>query len=207
MDYLNKPEYAGSSHIGTREYQQDALETGESVFGAVFGVLCDGMGGMEDGGLASRTATLSMAQAFNEMDPEGDIPEFLVRQAKLTNQVIYQMPVNKDDYGKTGTTLAAVVICGSHLYWLSIGDSRIYIIRQDEIVSVAPDHSYALELAQQVRLGNITAEEAASDPQKEALISFLGMEELALMDINPNAFILNSGDIILLCSDGLYKSL
>jgi len=64
-----------------------------------------------------------------------------------------------------------------------------------------------MELEKQVQNGMITAEEAANDPMREALISYLGIDRLTLIDSNRNPFSLEPGDTILLCSDGLYRSL
>jgi len=200
-------EYACAIHIGTRANQQDFVEVGTSKTGVVFGVLCDGMGGLDDGDLASRTAAQAMALTIAEMDPECDIHEFLVSQAHLINEMIYDLPSDESQKGAVGTTLSAIVITGGELYWLSIGDSRIYIIRHGEILSVTRDHSYKLILEEQVKNGNITAEDAANDSQRDALISYLGVDELVLIDSNLNPFALEPGDTILLCSDGLYRSL
>jgi len=200
-------EFACSKHIGTREYQQDSVEVGTGADGVVFGVLCDGMGGLEDGELASRTAAQALAEALREMDPSCDIPAFLSSHAHSINKLIFELPSDVSKRGAAGTTLCAAVIVGDSLFWLSVGDSRIYIIRKQEILAVTREHSYSLDLEEQVRAGRITAEEAAEDPSREALISYIGMDELALIDCNRNPFLLESGDIVLLCSDGLYRSL
>ena len=198
---------ASSSHIGTRAYQQDSTETGHGRGKLVFGILCDGMGGLEGGELASSTAAKTLALSLCEMDPTCDIPTFLEAQAHMLNQMIRALPALNGERGLSGTTLTAAVIINASLYWLSVGDSRIYIIREQEIAVVTRDHSYALTLEQRVREGKLTAVEAAGDPQRDALISFLGMEELELIDFNRNAFALRDGDLVLLCSDGLYRSL
>jgi len=200
-------EYASSSHIGTRECQQDFVETGTGAEGIVFGVLCDGMGGLDDGEYASRTAAQAMASAIAEMEPNCDIHAYLVLQVERINRLIFELPSDDSQRGAVGTTLVAVVITGSDLYWLSVGDSRIYIIRRKEILSVTRDHSYSLELEAQVKQGRITAEEAASNPNRDALISYLGVDVLTLIDSNRNPFSLEPGDTVLLCSDGLFRSL
>lgn len=199
--------YAASSHIGTREYQQDFVETGIGKEGVVFGVLCDGMGGLDDGDFASRTAAQAMLSALSEMDPECDIHAYLVTQAQLINRLIFELPLDENQRGAAGTTLVAVVFKKELLYWLSVGDSRIYIIRKNEIVPITRNHSYSLELEQLIQIGKITEEEAANDPKRNALISYMGIEHLTIIDSNRNPFPLESGDAVLLCSDGLYNSL
>jgi len=200
-------EYACSSHIGTRENQQDYIDAGASVSGVVFGIVCDGMGGLSGGEVASSTAAQALAEALIKMDPNCDVPAFLTAQAHYVNKLVYDLPFESEGGIGAGTTIVAAVIVDKNLYWLSIGDSRIYIIRKNEIEIVTRDHSYSMELEGRVRDGRITAEDAASDPMRDALISYLGIDDLKIIDCNRNAFILKPGDIILLCSDGLYRSL
>ena len=200
-------EYAFSSHIGTREYQQDTVEVGKNQEGVYFGVLCDGMGGLDDGGLASFVTVKLLVKAICRSNHINDIPGFLVSQAHILNNAIYTLPSGDGDNGIMGTTLAAAMISKNSLYWLSVGDSRVYIVRGKEIVRVTRDHNYALELNEQVRAGLLSEEEAAADTKREALISFLGMEALRLIDFNKTAFPLEPDDTVLLCSDGLYRSL
>jgi protein phosphatase len=200
-------ETACASHIGTRQYQQDAVLLGTGRGDIVFGILCDGMGGLEDGELASRTAVESVSEALRGMDPECNIPSFLISTAILANGAVGAIPSASGRRGESGTTLTVAVITKGSLFWASVGDSRIYILRHGEIVSVTRDHSYSLELGEMVAKGKITAEDAANDPGRDALISYLGIDNLELIDFNHNAFALEHGDIVLLCSDGLYRSL
>jgi len=91
---------------------------------------------------------------------------------------------------------------------LSVGDSRIYILRGDEMVQVNRDHNFKLRLDMQLKNGQINEEEYVGKMnQGEALISYLGMGDVSLMDVNQEPFILMDGDVVLLCSDGLYKRL
>jgi len=108
---------------------------------------------------------------------------------------------------QSGTTLASVIIVDNKLYWASVGDSRIYLIRNNEMAQITVDHNYAVVLDQKVRQGRITKEEAESHPKREALISFVGMGGVKHIDLNSKPFQLLNGDYIVICSDGLYRSL
>lgn len=198
---------------GNREYQQDAVYvTPSKVLAAnkktrVMGIVCDGMGGMADGGKASQTAIQMMLQGFKNIEkmPEVDIPGFFQQGIKVIDRVIHDFP--KEDGKGSGTTMVACIVEDNRLYWASVGDSRIYIIRGNQIQQVTRDHNYWLRLMEMVEAGQITMEQASSMKQKEALISFLGIGNISLMDINTTPFELQYGDIVMLCSDGITKTL
>ena len=107
----------------------------------------------------------------------------------------------------SGTTLVAAIAENNRLYWASVGDSRIYILRGRDMIQVTRDHNYMLRLQQMVDNGQMTLQEAQAKKQKEALISFLGIGNVTLMDINEQPFEMQFGDIVLLCSDGITKTL
>ena len=195
-----------SSILGTRKNQQD------TVFGAVDGnraiaVVCDGMGGMNGGELASQTAaTILIDDYYNTTIT--DMREFFQKEAKKMDQAVNNL---KNEDGRPlngGTTVVAVVIENNKMYFLSVGDSKIYILRDNEILAVNREHNYRLSLDEKLKKGQITKEQyIAEEDQAEALISYLGMGNVSLMDINNEPFILQENDIVLLCSDGLYKRL
>ncbi len=200
-------EVGTSSIIGTRDNQED------TIFGYVcqeraIGMVCDGMGGLAKGELASKAAAESLADAWFESKEIEDIPDFLKRQAiKADEKVFFQEDENGERI-RAGTTMVAAIVEKDELYWLSVGDSKIYIIRGEEIISVCREHNYRLTLDQRLEQGQLTQEEyAAEEYRAEALISYLGMGNVSLMDVNAQPFRMRDGDIVLLSSDGLYKSL
>lgn len=199
--------------VGNRNYQQDALYVSPSKILAankktrVLAVVCDGMGGMADGGKASRTAIQMMVQGFQkvEKEPELNIPAFFQQGIYAMDQTISTFP--KENGRGSGTTMVACIVEDNKLYWASVGDSRIYIIRNHQMKQVTRDHNYWLILQEKVAAGEMTMEEAMAQRQKEALISYLGMGNVSLMDINAEPFTLQYGDMIMLCSDGITKTL
>lgn len=201
------------SAVGNRNYQQDALYVSSSRMLAankktrILGVVCDGMGGMSDGGKASRTAIQMMLQGFQTVEKrqELNIPAFFQQGIRTIDRVISDFP--KENGRGSGTTMVACIVEDQKLYWASVGDSRIYIIRGHQMQQVTRDHNYALRLQEQVDAGMMTAEEALSQRHREALISYLGMGNVSLMDINTVPFELQYGDMVMLCSDGITKTL
>lgn len=197
-----------SSIIGTRKYQQD------SIYGKVYqnmralAVICDGMGGMNGGEIASKTAVDTLVHDFNRDINISNIPDFFKKEAIKLDECVTEL---EDEYGNPlggGSTIVSIIANGNELYWLSVGDSRIYIIRNHEIKAVNQDHNFRMQLDAMLAAGKITAEEYKQEEhQAEALISFLGIGGLSLMETNVKPFTLKMNDIVLLCSDGLYKRL
>ena len=198
---------------GRREYQQDAVYvTPSKKFAAnrktrVMAVVCDGMGGMADGGKASRTAIQMMINGFQNVQsqPQMNIPGFFRSAIVTIDKTIAAFP--KENGRGSGTTMVAAIAEENRLYWASVGDSRIYIIRGNEIRQITRDHNYWLRLQEMVAQGKMTQEEAMGKRQKEALISFLGIGNVSLMDISTQPIEMHYGDVVMLCSDGITKTL
>ena len=198
---------------GNREYQQDAVYVTPSKVLAsnkktrVMAIVCDGMGGMADGGKASQTAIQMMKHGFEKIEKQSDvnIPEFFRQGIVTIDHTINSFP--KENGKGSGTTMVACIAEDNRLYWASVGDSRIYIIRGNEMRQVTRDHNYWLRLMEMVNAEKMTMEEAMNTRQKEALISFLGIGNVSLMDINTEPFEMKYGDVIMLCSDGITKTL
>ena len=213
------PELATFSYTdqGRREYQQDAVYvTPSKKFAAnrktrVMAVVCDGMGGMADGGKESRTAIQMMINGFQNVQnqPQMNIPGFFRSAIVTIDKTIASFP--KENGRGSGTTMVAAIAEENKLYWASVGDSRIYIIRennnQTEMRQITRDHNYWLRLQEMVAQGKMTQEEAMGKRQKEALISFLGIGNVSLMDISTEPIPMQYGDIVMLCSDGITKTL
>lgn len=198
---------------GNRQYQQDAAYiTPSRVLASnkktrVMAIVCDGMGGMADGGLASQTAINMMVQGFQNIEKQQDIhiPSFFRQGIATIDKTIFNFP--KENGKGSGTTMVACIAEDNKLYWASVGDSRIYILRGNQMQQVTRDHNYWLKLQEKVAAGEMTMEEAQRQKQKEALISFLGMGNVSLMDINTTPFEMQFGDVVMLCSDGITKTL
>ena len=108
-----------------------------------------------------------------------------------------------------GTTLAAAVIHGAHLHFVSVGDSRIYLVRGRNMTRLTEDQNYDMTLRRSLLAGRIgEAEYRREAKYAEALISYIGMNGLKVIGCNADEETrLLPGDKLLICSDGLYKSL
>lgn len=192
------------SSMGDRPDQQDSAgylleEEGGTV------IICDGMGGHKEGKLASRIGVESFLERIVTIN-EDYINSDLLEIVQDIDEDIADLKDNNGESLRAGSTLAAVWIKNNQLFWVSVGDSRIYILRKNEFIQVTEDHTYELALKENIKAGEITEQFYNEEIDKsEALISFLGAGELPIISSNESAFRLQSGDQILIMSDGLYK--
>ena len=198
-------EMAILSVIGDRKDQQDTFVYHMTDGGGIFAV-CDGMGGHEGGQLASRTAADYLLECCGlDRLPEDPMP-LLLETARGMDRRVSQLSYPDGTPMKAGTTMAAVVVQDQQLYWISVGDSRVYLKRGHEFLQVTFDHIYQSVLDENLEAGEITRQEYETESQRgEALISFIGLGELKLIDYNDTPLSLQKDDLILIMSDGLYK--
>ena len=199
-------EMYGSTHVGTRDYQQDRMNMyrADSFCAAI---VCDGMGGREHGEKASQYAVDYITNALSHISAEGYINTMLTNAAFEANDAITEFQDASGRPLKAGTTVVTALIAGDGLHIMSVGDSRIYLIRDGKITQLTQDQNYRLRLNELLKLGLITQPEYDKESKRaEALISFLGVGEPIMVDTK-GPYELLQNDIILLCSDGLYKGL
>ena len=196
-----------SSIIGTRKYQQDSFACIEIESGSM-AVVCDGMGGLNGGEQASQLSVEQLMNDFIRAMPMNNIIQFYYDEAKKLDRMVYLLKDDKGNKLGAGTTIVSVIIKDKMLNWLSVGDSKIYVIRDGRLYCIVSEHNYRLTLDNLLQKGKITIDEYKKEEYRaEALISFLGIGNVSLIETNTAPFELVAGDIILLCSDGLYKSL
>lgn len=200
-------EIAFCSVIGGREEQQDCsgyeLKDDEGI-----AVVCDGMGGHEGGKIASTLAVDNLLKAYLQESPCDDIHHVLVETIHKIDEKVSLITKDDGTRMKSGATIVSVVIKKKSLYWISVGDSRIYLYRNSELVRATTDHNYYLWLEQKKANGQISEADYAMEEKKgEALISFLGIGGLPMIDSNESPLELQKDDRIILMSDGLYKLL
>jgi serine/threonine protein phosphatase PrpC len=194
-------------HIGARDNQQDSFcisdisNAGLCARKGILGVVADGMGGMADGAETSAIVTRTMLQYFNEVD-SSDYPQFdMLVMLNTANENINRFMSGRD---KGGSTVVAVIIHNCKLYWVAVGDSRIYLIRNGAIIQLNREHVYSVELDEKAAAGEISWETAAGDSRREALTSYLGIKDLEKIDRCYRPLNLLDGDRILLMSDGVF---
>lgn len=196
-------EIACESALGTRAEQQDSYYINQNDH-SVLAVVCDGMGGLSNGQRASLTAACQLGKLHKQKSAAVPFPVFFVNASDVLDDTVHSF--SSSDGKRAGTTLVAVALEENCLYWLSCGDSRLYIIRKNEIVQVTRDHNYKLTMDELLQQGKITKTKYEQELcRSEALISYIGMGGIDLLDLNGTPFMLQDSDLLLLMSDGLYR--
>jgi protein phosphatase len=176
-------------------------------------VVCDGMGGRNAGEIASRLAVDVIQKHMREARDNASLPMIgessrqfsvqtnrLASAIRLANQVIYNAARSQPGQEGMGTTVVSALLNGSVLSVAHVGDSRLYLMRGETIQPLTADHSL---VAEQVRRGILTEEEAERSPQKNIITRALGVDETVEVELDEIPVM--SGDSLLLCSDGLTR--
>lgn len=199
-----------ATSIGGRQSQQDrvnvsplALEDGSGIYA----VLCDGMGGLAGGEKASSLTTEILSDALSGALPSDALYSTICAAMKSANEQVSSLYGENGRPLNCGTTALAAVAANNELVWCSAGDSRIYLFRGGTLYQLTTDQVFMLRLMDEVNSGMMTLQEALSHPKRDALISYIGSGEHLVIDRSASPVLLAPGDIILLTSDGLYKSL
>lgn len=162
--------------------------------------VADGMGGYEAGDVASNMIVTSLAeiQKCENLDTFVDSIEDKILD---TNQRILEYSEIMHDGRMLGSTVVTLLIKGQVGVCLWAGDSRLYMLRNNQLQQLSRDHSHVQELLDQ---GTITAEDAVNHPDGNVITRAVGTSEELYIDIS--VFNVQLGDTFLLCSDGLYNS-
>jgi len=163
-------------------------------------VVADGMGGYEGGQEASRLAVETLVAVYRDFG--GDDPqEALVEALQAAHEQIRQYSFAHPELRGMGTTCTAAAIVQDALYYVHVGDTRLYLIRNGQITKVTRDHSYVGRL---VEAGMISQEQAENHPQRNILTAALGTNPDLIMDSPGHPEPLRPEDVLLICSDGLW---
>lgn len=162
-------------------------------------VIADGMGGHNAGEIASELAANTIRTYVQENISDYDNNEELIRDAIIeANRIIYEKSIKDDSLRGMGTTVTCGIIDNNILYLGHVGDSRGYIINDNEIKKITEDHSFVQEL---INNGSITEDEAMSHPQRNLITRAVGIDKYVVIDTK--TIDIENYDIIVFCSDGL----
>jgi protein phosphatase len=166
-------------------------------------IVADGMGGHNAGEVASSMAVQQVAGYIKENIKaielgDKEIKDLIGNAILYANERVYKTSILQSNYLGMGTTLSMVIAKNSRIYIGHVGDSRIYLIRDNVILRLTEDHSLVAEL---IKAGTIKPEEANNHPQKNVITRALGTEYTIESDVSQ--WDLKNNDIILICTDGL----
>ena len=191
-----------------RKHNEDAFAVSEEIN---LYIVCDGMGGAEAGEVASEVTSnylikyitdkktlLEEYQTSPNSENKNKIINILKTAVASASQTLWDMAQKDPAKRGMGTTLVLILLCGPDVFVAHVGDSRVYLWRQGEVHQLTEDHSLLNEL---VKAGQITPEEAATDPRSNVITRAIGPNDYVEADVLTMEIM--SGDTFLLCSDGL----
>lgn len=204
-------DYGARTDVGcVRELNEDNLRVVPEL--NLF-ILSDGIGGAAHGEVASELAVTTIEEHCRKSTSDPSLPyegEFrpdlsertnrLASALRLANHAIYHAASSNADMRGMGATIVAIWLDGDRLSLAHVGDSRAYRLRQQTIEQLTRDHSL---VAEQVRLGILTPEQAEHSEYQTMLIRALGASETVEVDVDEHMML--DGDSYLLCSDGLSR--
>jgi len=203
--------YGAKSDMGLKRTQNEDRFCLDPSLGLY--VVCDGMGGHKAGEVASALAVKVIQKHLLEGKQDLHAPivgrydaaflpqtNRLASAIRLANQAIHCEAQRHVDYARMGTTVVSALVSGQILSFAHVGDSRLYLIRGATIHPLTMDHSLVME---QIRDGLLTEKEAERSAQRHIISRALGIE--STVDVELGELPIMSGDLLLLCSDGLTR--
>lgn len=198
-------ETAEISLIGDREQNQDRIAVAKSGNSA-FLVVVDGMGGHSEGDRAAEVARRSFVESFEEASSLIDQPALFVADAiKHAHAAVVGIGIDQAVEHKPRATCAICLVLNGSAWWAHVGDSRVYLVRDNKVLERTRDHSHVEVLLSE---GLITEEEIHGHPMRHYVECCLGGESAlpeTAADLPGRK--LESGDTLLVCSDGLWSGL
>ncbi|HZD49880.1 MAG TPA: Stp1/IreP family PP2C-type Ser/Thr phosphatase [Silvibacterium sp.] len=193
-----KVEVAALTDVGCkRSNNEDSF--GYDLSTQIFAV-CDGMGGMAAGEIASSTAVAELVRSFNQQSAETQGEQRLYQAILYANRQVCLLARETEELRGMGTTMVSACVDGRKIVIGNVGDSRAYFLRSGRCAQVTLDHSY---IAEQVRNGVMSLDDAGNSPLQSLITRAIGTAE----SVEPDLFTaeVEPGDIVLLTTDGLTR--
>lgn len=200
-----------------RALYREARDQSEAESKGSLMMVADGVGGHSAGEEASRIAVETISQRFfasqrfsasqgssaSQSSSENceAINEALREAFAEANQAIFLAAQSRFEWQGMGTTATALVICGGQAFAAQVGDSRLYLVRDERIYQLSEDHSAVMEL---VRMGVMTLTEAEGHEDRNIILRALGTKPEVAVTVWEKPFPVRSGDSFVLCTDGLF---
>ncbi|MGA9072043.1 MAG: protein phosphatase 2C domain-containing protein [Terracidiphilus sp.] len=165
--------------------------------------VCDGVGGMDFGEVASATAVKTLIEEFPKAPAGTMLTTLMPRLVELANSAVHDVSLKPEYQGRNmATTLVACALRYNQAVVSHVGDSRCYLVRNKVARQLTQDHTWVNE---QRKMGLLTAQEAAESDSRHVLIRSVGKDMFVAPDTS--SITLEAGDILVLCTDGLHDEM
>lgn len=193
------------SSKGARPYQEDSfgfssIKKKDAAAHGFTAVVADGMGGLSDGAAVSKYVVSSLIDLSMNCTSELPVDIFLQSTLRQINYNVVSTGI------RGGSTAVAVKCVRSGIYWCTVGDSRLYLMRNGELTALSEDSDHISTLIDDVISRKISYRDVIDDPQKDSLEFYIGCGNTIFFDGNIRPLIPIKGDKLLLCSDGVYNA-
>lgn len=194
---------------GERHVQEDVLHLWfEQDARSGYIIIADGMGGHTSGDIASSLAVEAVDEAITNLWAQKDsfetnVKNHLPKLVETANKRLESYIKTSPETSGMGTTLLVAVILEDRLFWASVGDSPMYLMRDNRVTQLNEDHSMAHQIDQMVQAGQLTQQAAKEHPNRSALTSVVMGTPITDMDCRGTPFELRQGDILIAATDGI----
>ena len=200
IDIKNKAAGYIESRIGGRKENQDSAGIKETELGYLV-VVCDGMGGMQGGSVASQLAVLTILDTLSSADKQENPSMAMVKAIRNANMAILEEGRNTSHQGM-GTTVTAILFTPNSAVTAYVGDSRIYQLKNGKKIFRTFDHSMVFEM---VKKKVISEEQARLSAQSNIILKALGVNTDIEVEVEERPYL--KGDRFILCTDGFWGAM
>lgn len=202
--YLSGKYFCLTDKGKVRKVNEDYASAVINPFGNVLLVVADGMGGANKGEVASSLLVKHIVSSFlgleKEFKNERVMSKWIFKIIKEANSIIYKKARLGEEYKGMGSTLSLALLVKDKMLTAQIGDSRVYLLIDKELVQITEDQTYVNYL---IKSKGMPKEIALTHPKRHELTNAIGTKEQVNVDINVREY---HGERILICSDGLYNN-
>lgn len=207
--YINT---GNSQNQGARPYQEDSfgysniIDSNIVTNKGVLAILSDGMGGLANGKSVADYVVQASIAMFDSLNPQANISDQLKSIVRyINNNVCEQYAAGGSS--KAGATMVFAYIFKNRIYWITVGDSRLYCCRNGKLLQMNEDHDYKNQLYREYINEGGSLREIEEDSQKDSLVCFIGRKEIPYVDVSLKGYRIKPGDAFVLCSDGIYNGI
>lgn len=207
--YINT---GNSQNQGARPYQEDSFgysnitDSRLVTSQGVLAILSDGMGGLANGKRVADYVVQTSIAMFDSLNPQDNISRQLENIVRYINAGVCEQYA-ADGSSKAGATMVLAYIFKNRIYWITVGDSRLYCYRNGHLLQMNEDHDYKNQLYREYINEGGNIKEAEEDGQKDSLVCFIGKREIPYVDVSLVGYRIKPDDTFVLCSDGIYNGI